>query len=270
MHNPQKEIAFWGSGKSLHKSNLEYGCNCYWCWWFWLLCLKTNQWGRKVDMINPIKDKLQQKNQKWTKVAEDLGEEGEWRGQERWGGSLGSLRSKLLVSRGVECWFLLKNLSKSLVLHLISSFFLLYTPPTHTHTHSLSPENVRAPFPVPSGWNSLLQCSSLKSPVGARTLVLVLWGLLSLLSWSQQQSFNTTCRFDRGFPGSSVVKNMPTNVGDTGSVPGWGRSPEGGNGNPLQYSCLENPMDRGAWQATVHGVAKSQTLSDGAQHSTSN
>ena len=49
------------------------------------------------------------------------------------------------------------------------------------------------------------------------------------------------------------------NAGDSGSVPGSGRSPEGGNGNPLQYSCLGNPMDLGAWWVTVHGVAKSQT-----------
>ena len=53
------------------------------------------------------------------------------------------------------------------------------------------------------------------------------------------------------------------NAGDPGSIPGSGRSPGEGNGNPLQYSCLENPMDGGAWQATVHGVAKSRTqLSD--------
>ena len=53
------------------------------------------------------------------------------------------------------------------------------------------------------------------------------------------------------------------NAGDPGSIPGLGRSPGEGNGNPLQYSCLENPMDRGAWWATVHGVAKSRTrLSD--------
>ena len=59
-----------------------------------------------------------------------------------------------------------------------------------------------------------------------------------------------------------VVKNLPANAGDTrakGSIPGSGRSPGIGNGNPLQYSCLENSMDRGAWQATVHGVAKSRT-----------
>ena len=57
---------------------------------------------------------------------------------------------------------------------------------------------------------------------------------------------------------SSVVKNLPANAGDIrdmGSIPGLGRSPGGGNGNPLQYSCLENPMDRGAWQATVHRVS---------------
>ena len=58
-----------------------------------------------------------------------------------------------------------------------------------------------------------------------------------------------------------VVKNPPVSVGDErdpGSIPGLGRSPGGGNGNPLQYSCLENPMDRGAWRATVHRVVKSQ------------
>ena len=60
-----------------------------------------------------------------------------------------------------------------------------------------------------------------------------------------------------GFPGGSVVKNLPTNAGDTGSIPDLGRSPGKGKGNPLQYSCLENPMDRGAWRATVHGIAKS-------------
>ena len=54
-----------------------------------------------------------------------------------------------------------------------------------------------------------------------------------------------------------MVKNPPANAGDTGSIPqGSGRSPGEGNGNPLQYSCLENPMDRGAWRATVHGVTK--------------
>ena len=65
------------------------------------------------------------------------------------------------------------------------------------------------------------------------------------------------------FPGGSDGQASACNVGDSGLIPGLGRSSGEGNGNPLQYSCLENPIDRGAWQATVHGVAKSWTrLSD--------
>ena len=62
-----------------------------------------------------------------------------------------------------------------------------------------------------------------------------------------------------GFPGVSLVKNLPANAGHAGLIPVSGRSPREGNGNPLQYSCLGNSMDRGTWQATVHGVAKSWT-----------
>ena len=62
-----------------------------------------------------------------------------------------------------------------------------------------------------------------------------------------------------GFPGGSDSKASACNAGDLGLIPGLGRSPGEGNGNPLQYSCLENPMDGGAWWATVHGVAKSRT-----------
>ena len=65
-----------------------------------------------------------------------------------------------------------------------------------------------------------------------------------------------------GFPGRAVVKNAPSKAGDArdkGSVPGLGRSPGGGHGTPFQDSCLENPMDRGAWWATVQRVAQSQT-----------
>ena len=58
---------------------------------------------------------------------------------------------------------------------------------------------------------------------------------------------------------SQVAQNPPANAGDMGSIPGSARSPRVGNGNPLQYSCLENSMDRGAWLAIVHWVAKSQT-----------
>ena len=74
--------------------------------------------------------------------------------------------------------------------------------------------------------------------------------------------FGTKCHSNgpikpsQGLPGGSVVRNPPANEGDVGSIPGLGRSPEEGNGNPFQYSCLGNPKDRGAWQATVHAVVK--------------
>ena len=74
--------------------------------------------------------------------------------------------------------------------------------------------------------------------------------------------FVKTFGFGLQFPGGSVGKNPPVNAGDTGDaglIPGLGRSPGGGNGNPLQYPHLKNPMNRGAWWATVHGVAKSRT-----------
>ena len=60
-------------------------------------------------------------------------------------------------------------------------------------------------------------------------------------------------------PSGSVVKKPPVSAGDTGLIPGSGRSPGGRNSNPLKYSCLENSMDRGAWQPTVHRVTESQT-----------
>ena len=65
------------------------------------------------------------------------------------------------------------------------------------------------------------------------------------------------------FPGGSMVKDLPAYAGDTGLIPGLGRSPGEGNGNPFQYSCLEYPMDKGVWRATIHGVAKSRTRPGG-------
>ena len=65
-----------------------------------------------------------------------------------------------------------------------------------------------------------------------------------------------------GFPGGSVVKYPPANSGDAGSIPGLGRFPGGGNGNPLQHSCLGNCMDRGAWWATVHGGHKELDITE--------
>ena len=68
--------------------------------------------------------------------------------------------------------------------------------------------------------------------------------------------FNYCLGWSLGFPHRSVSKESACNVADPGSIPGWGRSPGERNDNPLQYSCLENPMDRGAWRATVHGVKR--------------
>ena len=68
--------------------------------------------------------------------------------------------------------------------------------------------------------------------------------------------------FKNGFPGGAGVKNPPANAGDVRDadlIPGSERSPGGGNGNPIQYSCLENSMDRGTWGATVHEIAKNRT-----------
>ena len=75
-------------------------------------------------------------------------------------------------------------------------------------------------------------------------------------------SYSTECCFIGASQVDLVVKNLPANAGDlrdAGLIPGLGRSSGGGHGNPPQYSCLENPMDRGAWQVTVHGVTQSQT-----------
>ena len=71
---------------------------------------------------------------------------------------------------------------------------------------------------------------------------------------------NENQTFNIGASGGSDGKESACSAGDSGLIPGSGRSPGEGNGNPFQYSCLENPMDGGAWQATVHGVAKRLTL----------
>ena len=73
------------------------------------------------------------------------------------------------------------------------------------------------------------------------------------------EELQTVVRDIVGFPGGSDSKVSACNAGDLGSIPGSGRSPGEGNGNPLQYSCLDNSMNGGAWWATVHGVAKSWT-----------
>ena len=78
----------------------------------------------------------------------------------------------------------------------------------------------------------------------------------------QGNGLKPNSRLSAGFPGGAVVKNPPASAGnarDGGSIPGWGRAPGVGNGKPLQYSCLENSMVRGAWRATVHGVTQNRT-----------
>ena len=72
--------------------------------------------------------------------------------------------------------------------------------------------------------------------------------------------FQRVCKESvKGFPGGSVIKNLPANIGDASSIPGSGRSSGRGHGNPLQNSCLQNPRDGGAWWAAVYGVAESDT-----------
>ena len=98
-------------------------------------------------------------------------------------------------------------------------------------------------------------------------MMAILNGDIKLLNLSEPESYplgheeinNIYIYHNVDFPGGSDNKESACNVGDLGLIPGLGRSPGEGNDNPLQYSCLENPMDRRAWQATVHVVIKSRT-----------
>jgi len=135
-------------------------------------------------------------------------------------------------------------------------------PPAKAGDMSLIPGSGRPPG---EGNDNPLQYSCLENLMGRGA-----WRLQSMgsqraghdLVTKQQQLALAYLPF-KGFPGGSVGKEFACNVGDLGSIPGSGRSPAERNGNPLQYSCLENSKDRGAWWATVHGVTKSWTqLSD--------
>ena len=124
-------------------------------------------------------------------------------------------------------------------------------------TPGLNPESGRFPG---EGIGYPIQYSCLENPHGQRSLA-------GYCPWGCKESDTTeqlsTAQYkELSFPGGTVVKNLSANAGDTGdvgSIPGSGRSPGVRNGNPLQYSCLGNPMDTRAWQTTVHGVTKSQT-----------
>ena len=79
-------------------------------------------------------------------------------------------------------------------------------------------------------------------------------GRLQSMGSQSRTQLNDFTFFLYGFPGGSMVKNPPANAGDAGSIPGSGRAPGEGNGNPLQYSCLGNPKDRGAWRPADYGL----------------
>ena len=120
-------------------------------------------------------------------------------------------------------------------------------------------------YPLQSSWASLVAQLVKNSPAVWETWVRSLgWEDLLEKGTATHSSILECCISFRhmGFPGGTVVKNPTPSAGDArdfGSIPRSGRSPGEGNGNPLQYSCLENSMDRGAWWATVHGVTKSWT-----------
>ena len=106
------------------------------------------------------------------------------------------------------------------------------------------------------GSGSPLQYSCLKNPTDRGAWQATVHRVAK--SWTQLKRLSTHAYVHKSFPGGSVVKNQPENAGDMGLIPESERSSGVGTGIPLQYSCLGNPMDRGAWRATVHGVAKSQ------------
>ena len=123
------------------------------------------------------------------------------------------------------------------------------------------PRPVGSPtFPIPAEDGEKGQGPGQRARTSGGDICTPTAGMQSWLQWRHRRE-PVSCHFV--FPSGTVVKNSPVSaedVGDPGSIPGSGRSPGRGDGNPLQYSCLENSMDKGIWQATVHGVAKNQTL----------
>ena len=151
--------------------------------------------------------------------------------------------------------------------------------------HRRQPTRLPRPWDSPGkntgvGCHFLLQCMKVKSEIEVAQSCPTLRNPLDcslpgssthgifqarLLEWGAIAFSNKIPRTAllEGFPGTLLAKNPPDNAGDPGLIPGLGRSPGEGNGNPLQGSCLENPMNRVAWQAIIHGVAESRTrLSD--------
>ena len=115
---------------------------------------------------------------------------------------------------------------------------------------------------IGEGNGNPLQCSCLENPRDGGAWWAAVYGVAQ--SWTRLKRLSSSSSSSRqvykGFLHGSDGKESACNAGDQGSISGLGRSPGEGNGNPLQYSCLENPGDRGAWRATVYRVTKSQTL----------
>ena len=101
-----------------------------------------------------------------------------------------------------------------------------------------------------------LHYSCLENPMGRGAWWAAVHGVSQSRTQLKRLSSSSCSRREKGFPHSSVGKSPACNAGDLGSIPDSGRSLGEGNGNPLQYSCLENPMDKGAWQAIVYGIAR--------------
>ena len=146
---------------------------------------------------------------------------------------------------------------------------------THTHTHTLALVEEKAQDLLsPQAAAPWLTAQTSPSPKPFSTLgfaapaLLCLTSVLPLWNCTLNMHLTQSDLFWWGFQGGSVVKNLLANAGDKGLIPGWGRSPRGGNGNLLHYSCPENFMHREAWWATVHGVAKSQTWRSTHTHTT--
>ena len=113
--------------------------------------------------------------------------------------------------------------------------------------------------------NNESNCASLSSPSHNQYVILVMCAIFEEINYL----YVFSNRKSRTFPTALVVKNLLANAGDirdAGQIPGWGRSPGGRHGNPLQYSYLENPMDTAAWWAVVHGVAKELDITEVTQH----
>ena len=140
---------------------------------------------------------------------------------------------------------------------------------------SVLPMNIQDWFPLGwTGWISLWtgRSKGLSRVFSNTTVQAAQWRSSNTTVIMLHELFLTCSFHSTGFLGGAVVKNLPANAGDTGvgySILGLGRSPGEGNGNPLQYSCLGNSMDRGAWWATVYGTAnESNTTEQQARHST--